>query len=214
MTHQLTQKEKLLLQDQLNHEEMCIKKYSGYARHTQDPEVRRMFNEFAQMEESHYNTLQGFLSGQVGQTGQGGQRGQAGQGGQFRQGEQHVQGRPGEQQAQPAGEKGGQHAGESGKEGSFRPFLQETGILGGLGIGMERPDKAHQGPTSGTQADESMLTDMLMTEKYISGTYDTTIFEAVDPNIRQALQHIQKEEQQHGEKIFKYMQDHGMYSPQ
>lgn len=223
MTHQLTQKERLLLQDQLNHEEMCIKKYSGYARHAQDQEVKRMFNEFAQMEESHYNTLQGFLGGQGGQTGQigqggqagqGGQTGRPGQGGQFRQGEQNVQGRKGEQQAHMAGEKDPQHGGDSAKGSTFRPFLQETGILGGLGIGLERPDRAHQGPTSGTQADEAMLTDMLMTEKYISGTYDTTIFETVNPNIRQALQHIQKEEQHHGEKIFKHMQDHGMYTPQ
>ena len=53
-----------------------------------------------------------------------------------------------------------------------------------------------------------------MTEKYVSGTYDTSIFEFRDANIRQALNHIQKEEQQHGEDIFNYMQSKGMYNPQ
>ena len=62
--------------------------------------------------------------------------------------------------------------------------------------------------------DQSMLTDMLMTEKYISGTYDTAIFESSNPSIRKALQHIQKDEQSHGEGIFNYMQQQGMYQPQ
>ncbi|MDI9468160.1 MAG: spore coat protein, partial [Bacillota bacterium] len=56
--------------------------------------------------------------------------------------------------------------------------------------------------------------DMLMTEKYVSSAYDTAIFEFTDSNVRQVLNHIQKEEQQHGEGLFNYMQSHGMYNPQ
>ena len=56
--------------------------------------------------------------------------------------------------------------------------------------------------------------DILMTEKYVSGAYDTAIFEFRDPNIRQTLNHIQKEEQQHGESVFKYMESMGLYNPQ
>jgi spore coat protein CotF len=63
------------------------------------------------------------------------------------------------------------------------------------------------------QSDASRLNDLLMTEKYVSSTYDTAIFEFTDSNVRQALNHIQKEEQQHGEGIFNYMQSHGMYNP-
>ena len=40
-----------------------------------------------------------------------------------------------------------------------------------------------------------MYSDVLMTEKYISGTYDTVIFEFRDTNTRDVLNHIQKEEQ-------------------
>jgi len=64
------------------------------------------------------------------------------------------------------------------------------------------------------QSDVELCNDMLMTEKYVSRTYDTAIFEFRDANIRQTLNHIQKEEQQHGENIFNYMQSKGMYNPQ
>jgi spore coat protein CotF len=63
------------------------------------------------------------------------------------------------------------------------------------------------------QEDATILGDMLMTEKFVSGAYDTAIFESANSDVRQALQHIQKEEQQHGEGIFNYMSQHGMYNP-
>lgn len=64
------------------------------------------------------------------------------------------------------------------------------------------------------QQDAKLCTDMLMTEKYVSGAYDTAIFEFREPGIRQVFNHIQKEEQQHGEGLFQYMQSHGMYQVQ
>jgi spore coat protein CotF len=66
---------------------------------------------------------------------------------------------------------------------------------------------------AGNQNDAVLCNDMLMTEKYVSSTYDTAIFEQADSNVRQVLNHIQKEEQGHGEGIFKYMQSKGMYNP-
>jgi len=76
-----------------------------------------------------------------------------------------------------------------------------------------------QGMSSGqtglvNQQDADLCTDLLSTEKYVSGTYDIAIFEFRDTNIRQALNHIQKEEQEHGEKIFNYMQSKGLYNVQ
>ena len=68
--------------------------------------------------------------------------------------------------------------------------------------------------TKNHSQDQNLCTDMLMTEKYVSGAYDTAIFEFRDPQVRNALNHIQKEEQQHGEAIFNYMQSMGMYNPQ
>lgn len=66
----------------------------------------------------------------------------------------------------------------------------------------------------GNQNDAALCNDLLMTEKYVSGAYDTAIFEFTNSNARQVLNHIQKEEQQHGEGIFNYMQSHGMYQLQ
>jgi len=68
--------------------------------------------------------------------------------------------------------------------------------------------------TNNNESDSALCNDMLMTEKFVSGAYDTAIFECADSNVRQALNHIQKEEQKHGEGIFQYMQSKGMYNPQ
>ncbi|MTI68957.1 MAG: spore coat protein [Firmicutes bacterium] len=62
--------------------------------------------------------------------------------------------------------------------------------------------------------DETLCKDVLMTEKYVSSTYNTAIFEFKDSNLREVLNHIQKEEQQHGEAIYKYMESKGIYKTQ
>lgn len=56
-----------------------------------------------------------------------------------------------------------------------------------------------------------LCTDLLSTEKHVSSTYNTSIFEFRDSNIRSVLNHIQKEEQEHGDHIYKYMAQNGMY---
>ncbi|MBD5637099.1 demethoxyubiquinone hydroxylase family protein [Clostridium botulinum] len=79
---------------------------------------------------------------------------------------------------------------------------QNSQMQPGTGTGLE------------SKNDADLCTDLLATEKYVSSTYDTAIFEFRDPNIRNVLNHIQKEEQQHGEAIYKYMESKGMYNPQ
>ncbi|HHX95040.1 MAG TPA: spore coat protein [Clostridia bacterium] len=61
-----------------------------------------------------------------------------------------------------------------------------------------------------SQGDTTLCTDMLMTEKFVSGSYDTAVFESKNPQVVQALQHIQKEEQEHGQKIQKYLNSKGL----
>lgn len=56
--------------------------------------------------------------------------------------------------------------------------------------------------------------DLLATKKYVSGTYDTGIFEAASPAVKKALQHIEKYEQKHGEGLFNYVDSYGMYNVQ
>ncbi|QHI71542.1 spore coat protein [Aminipila terrae] len=60
--------------------------------------------------------------------------------------------------------------------------------------------------------DEYLCTDALGTEKHVSSTYNTCIFEFKDENVRNTLNHIQKEEQEHGKKLYDYLSQNGMYS--
>ncbi len=66
--------------------------------------------------------------------------------------------------------------------------------------------------SSSFENDKYLCQDALSTEKYVSSAYNTSIFEFKDENIRNTLNHIQKEEQQHGDKIYNYMQQNGMYN--
>ncbi len=63
---------------------------------------------------------------------------------------------------------------------------------------------------SNSKSDEYLLKDALDTEKHVSSVYDTCIFEFTDAGARQALNHIQKEEQEHGKMLYDYMAAHGM----
>ena len=60
--------------------------------------------------------------------------------------------------------------------------------------------------------DKYLCQDALSTEKYVSGAYDTSIFEFAQAPLRNVLNGIQKAEQQHGEKIYNYMAANGMYN--
>lgn len=60
--------------------------------------------------------------------------------------------------------------------------------------------------------DSFLCQDMLTTEKHVSSLYNTSVFEFKDPAARKVLAHIQAEEQQHGEKLYAYMNANGMYS--
>lgn len=59
--------------------------------------------------------------------------------------------------------------------------------------------------------DKQILNDMLMTEKYIGNSYETAIMETANHDVRSALQHIQREEQEHAKAIFDAMQQRGWY---
>lgn len=68
------------------------------------------------------------------------------------------------------------------------------------------------GDTPDKQADAYLCSDLLADEKHVSGLYNTCIFEFKDKNIRDTLNHIQKEEQEHGKAIYDYMSANNMYS--
>jgi len=158
MQLKLTQKERMLLEDQKKHEQICIEKYTNYANQAQCPQLKQLFNNHAQLERTHLDTINQLLSGNIPQMNQ-----QQNQGTTQNTGNQNT--------------------------GNTQQF-------------------------TGTTKDTDMCTDMLMTEKYVSGAYNTAIFEFTNPQVRDVLNHIQKEEQKHGEAIFKYMESKGLYNAQ
>lgn len=154
----LSQKERMLLEDQKSHEQVCIQKYSDYANRASDSQLKQIFNANGQVEREHLNSINQLLSGTLPQTNQ-----------------------------QQSGQSSGQ---------------QDTGGTAAA--------SSSAGATN--KADADLCNDMLMTEKYVSGAYDTSIFEFRDTRVRDVLNHIQKEEQKHGEAIFQYMNSKGMYN--
>ena len=76
--------------------------------------------------------------------------------------------------------------------------------------GQSQPGDGKAAQKSHSETDEYLLKDALDTEKHVSSVYDTCIFEFTDPSARQVLNHIQKEEQEHGQMLYDYMACHGM----
>ena len=60
--------------------------------------------------------------------------------------------------------------------------------------------------------DAYLCRDALSMEKHVSGVYDTSVFEFTSPVLRDTLAHIQKEEQNHGEMLYNYMDANNMYA--
>lgn len=60
--------------------------------------------------------------------------------------------------------------------------------------------------------DAFLCADALAMEKHVSSVYDVAIFEFSSATLRDTLNHIQKEEQNHGKEIYDYMSKNNMYS--
>ena len=99
---------------------------------------------------------------------------------------------------------GGQSGGQQSGGQQQQPMQQKAG--------QSRTSQAGTSSSESNISDKDMCMDMLSTEKYVSGTYNTAIFEFKDTQVRDVLNHIQKEEQQHGEAISSYMISKGMYT--
>ena len=93
----------------------------------------------------------------------------------------------------------------------------EKGTVPAMGGGQKQPfQPPASAPASavspqGKQQDAYLCQDLLATEKHVSSVYNTGIFEVKDAGMRDALNHIQKEEQEHGKKLYDYMSQNGMY---
>lgn len=104
------------------------------------------------------------------------------------------------QQSMQSSQSGQQNMQSGQMKSSMSQYQQSSG------------NSSQNGSLMSNRSDKDMCSDLLMTEKYVSNSYDTAIFEFSNPQVRSVLNHIQKEEQQHGESIFKYMESKGMYT--
>lgn len=152
---QLTQKETTLLKDLKEQEQICVEKYKKYSSEANDQQLKNLFTQIGQTEQTHLDTINQILNGTVPEM-------QAG--------------------------------------GNQKPKLSFTPTYT---AGDSSPNK---------QKDSYLCTDLLSTEKHVSSTYNTCIFEFENTKIRDSLNHIQKEEQQHGEQLYNYMNQNGMYN--
>ncbi len=64
---------------------------------------------------------------------------------------------------------------------------------------------------AGKKQDTYLLADLLSTEKYVAGVYNTAVFEFCDEASRQTLSGIQQQEQHHGKQLADYMMANNMY---
>ena len=71
---------------------------------------------------------------------------------------------------------------------------------------------AYTAETREKKDDCFLCSDVLAGEKHVSGLYDTCVFEFRNNQARSVLNHIQKEEQEHGKLIYDYMAANNMYS--
>ncbi len=82
----------------------------------------------------------------------------------------------------------------------------------GGGNGQEQFTAAYTGESQEKKDDAYLCSDLLTTEKHVSALYNTSVFEFGQPELRKVLNHIQSDEQIHGEKIYHYMKANSMYS--
>jgi spore coat protein CotF len=236
MTTNLSTKEKFLLEDQKTHEQNCIQKYSNYANMTSCTELKNIFRQNGQKEQEHLNTINQLLSGQVPSMGQqsSGQQSSQQQSSQMQSRQMagsssnsQSSGSQSSQSQMSSGSKstqslssqmssGSQYSGSaqmSGKQSSGSQSSQSQMSSGSQSSGSQSSGSQSSGSSqqSSGWSDKDLCNDILMTEKFVSGAYNTAIFEFRDPQIRNILNHIQKEEQQHGEVVFNYMEKNGLY---
>lgn len=108
--------------------------------------------------------------------------------------------------------QGGQPQGNGQAQGGTNTQAQgkANGQAQGGSAQSKKPGKTEDSPTEDCEEDEYLCRDALDTEKHVSSLYDTCIFEFVSAQARDVLNHIQKEEQEHGKQIYDYMSAHGM----
>lgn len=67
--------------------------------------------------------------------------------------------------------------------------------------------------TGGSLSEKDILTDMLMTHKYLIDNYNTATVESADPKLRDLFHKLYTECLRDQDEIFNHMNQHGWYKP-
>ncbi|MBQ8742347.1 MAG: spore coat protein [Clostridia bacterium] len=151
---QFTQKEKDLLKDMKDEEQLCIDKYTRHAASAHDPQLKNLFSCISQVERGHLDTLTKLESSSS----------------------------------------------------------LDSSASGGTSCPTTFTATYKSGDTPEKKDDCFLCSDLLAGEKHASHLYDTCVFEFSDQSVRNTINHIQKEEQEHGKMIYDYMKVNSMYS--
>ncbi len=184
----LTQKEMMYLKDAKSQEELCVAKYTEYSKQVSCQQLSSLLQQIGAHEQKHLQTVQQMMQGQIPNVGSSGGQQQGGM-----------------QQSQLSAQGGGgmtmQASTSSGQMQHRGQQQMQAGQMGGNMSGQPLNDK-------------QICEDLLTTEKAVAGLYNTATFEFTNPQLRQVLAHIQKEEQEHGYQLYNYMAQKGWYQAQ
>ncbi len=72
------------------------------------------------------------------------------------------------------------------------------------------PQKTHNGTKEQVEFDKFLCTDLITTEKYVATDYNNDLFYFVSPEVRNVLNAIMTDEQNHAEMIWKYKEANKM----
>ncbi len=72
------------------------------------------------------------------------------------------------------------------------------------------PQKTHKGSKQDLDFDKFLCTDLITTEKYVATDYNNDLFYFVSPEVRNVLNAIMTDEQNHAEMIWKYKEANKM----
>ena len=172
---QLNQKEQQYLQDAKKHEELCVAKYSNYAQDTNDQNLKQLFGWATQVEQSHLDSINQLLQGQI-----------------------------------PANLSQGQQQQQGQQQNSLASIQSQIG-LGQINSSQMAAQGATNNNQTGMLNNQTVCEDMLTIEKQASALYENALLETTNDQLRQAIRHIQKEEEDNAFAISQYMQQQGWY---
>ncbi|EGT3617166.1 spore coat protein [Clostridium perfringens] len=192
----LTNKETMLIKEEKANEELCIAKYEKSIKEAQDPELKQLFSSILSHEKQHLTSLNRILNGDVPNIQQEAQS-------------QQSSNQQSSSQNSPQSNTGNFNQGNSQFSNSGFNNSQLNIFQNEMNSKFSMETASEISPNNKFHGDYTLCQDALSTEKYISSSYNTAIFDCLDTQIRKVLNHIQKEEQEHGEQISNYMISHG-----